>query len=174
LTQRFLPGAIRQCAYVVHDLDAAMVSWTNIGVGPWLTMRHITQPADYRGTSTAPTLSIAFANSGPLQLELIEQHDGSASVYREFLDGGHNGFHHLAWWAEDYDGALAAASDTASTPVHSGEANGVRFAYFEAGGATGPFLELMELTDTTRWLADTVAEAAASWDVATAPIRPLI
>ena len=52
----------------------------------------------YRGEPTEPVVSIAFANSGDLQVELIEQEDDAPSIYREFLDAGREGFHHLAWW----------------------------------------------------------------------------
>ena len=67
-----------------------------------MVLPHLKQSGSvYRGRPTEPVASIAFANSGELQIELIEQEDDSPSIYREFLDAGHDGFHHLAWWVED-------------------------------------------------------------------------
>ena len=33
-----LPGPIRQIGYVVTDLDRAIASWLELGVGPWFVM----------------------------------------------------------------------------------------------------------------------------------------
>ena len=65
--------------------------------------------SEYRGQKTAPVVSIAFANSGELQIELIQQEDESPSIYKEFTDGGGIGFHHVAFWSEDFDATVAAA-----------------------------------------------------------------
>jgi hypothetical protein len=170
-----LPGAVRQNGYVVRDVDTAMESWLAIGVGPWFTMREFPQQnGDYRGELCEPVLSIAFANSGSLQLELIQQHDDGPSIYREFLDAGREGFHHLAWWTEDFPGLMGRAEADAWPVVQSGDGNGVaHFAYFELDGATSTVIEVMELNDATRFLATTVADGAESWDGLTDPVRPL-
>ena len=82
-----LPGPIRQNGYVVRDLDRAIDAWLDVGVGPWLVLPHLTQTGSvYRGQPTEPVVSIAFANSGELQVELIEQEGASPSIYREFLE----------------------------------------------------------------------------------------
>ncbi len=170
-----LPGAIRQIGYVVRDLDAAMQSWCSLGVGPWLTMRNLEQPnCVYRGQPSEPTVSIAFANSGPLQVELIQLHDDGPSIYREFLDAGHEGFHQLAWWAEDFDGFMQRAEAAGWPVVFSGDGNGTtQFAYFELDTMISTIVEVMELNDATRGLADAVANAAAGWDGVTKPVRAL-
>ncbi len=171
----FLPGPIRQNGYVVRDLGHAIDGWLSAGVGPWLLLRHLTQTGSvYRGRLTEPVVSIAFANSGDLQVELIEQEDDSPSIYREFLDEGRQGFHHLAWWAEDFDAVAGAAGDAGWPLVHAGDTGGMaRFAYYDRGGATSTVVEVMELTDATRWLVSTVREAADNWD-GSDPIRNLV
>ena len=170
-----LPGAVRQNGYVVRDVDAAMESWLAVGIGPWFTMREFPQQnGDYRGELCEPVLSIAFANSGPLQLELIQQHDDGPSIYREFLDAGREGFHHLAWWTEDFPATMAKVEAARWPVVQSGDGNGVaHFAYFELDGATSTVIELMELNDATDLLASTVATGADEWDGTTDPVRPL-
>jgi hypothetical protein len=174
-TSGVLPGAVRQNGYVVRDVDAAITSWLAVGVGPWFTMREFPQQnGDYRGRLCEPVLTIAFANSGPLQLELIQQHDDGPSIYREFLDAGREGFHHLAWWTEDFPATMKAAEAAGWPVAQSGDGNGVaHFAYFELDGATSTVVELMELNDATRFLATTVAEGASAWDGVTDPVRSL-
>jgi hypothetical protein len=168
-----LPGPVRQNGYVVRDLAKAVDAWLEIGVGPWLLLPHLAQKGSvYRGQPTEPVASFAFANSGELQLELIEQEDDSPSIYREFLEAGGEGFHHLAWWVEDFDEASRAAGDAWSV-VHAGDTGGLaQFAYYDAGGVTSTVIEVMELTDATRWLATTVRDASVDWD-GSDPVRNL-
>ncbi len=174
LPRAILPGPIRQNGYVVRDLRRAIDAWLEVGVGPWLLLPHLAQAGSvYRGQSIEPVVSIAFANSGELQLELIEQENDSPSIYREFLDAGRQGFHHLAWWADDFEGVARAAEDAAWPMVHAGDGGGMaQFAYYDPGGVTSTVIEVMELTDATRWLTATVYDAAIDWDGAD-PVRNL-
>jgi hypothetical protein len=167
-----LPGTVRQNGYVVRDFDQAIEGWLALGVGPWLVLPATKQEGVfYRGQPTEPVVTIAFANSGELQIELIHQADDSPSIYREFLDAGHQGFHHLAWWAGDFAATMAATSVAGWTAVHGGDAGGAaRFCYFDLGGPTKTVVEVMELNDATRGLMDAVRNAAAEWD-GTDPVR---
>jgi hypothetical protein len=170
-----LPGPIRQNGYVVRHLGRALDAWLDAGVGPWLLLPHLTQVGSvYRGRPTEPVVSIAFANSGELQVELIEQEDDSPSIYREFLDAGGEGFHHLAWWTEDFAGVARGAEDAGWPVVHAGDTGGMaQFAYYDTGGITSTVVEVMELTDATRWMVATVREAATDWD-GSDPVRNLV
>ncbi len=173
-TDTVLPGVIRQLGYVVTDLDDGIRAWLALGVGPWLTIREIPQTGFvHRGRPTAPVLSIAFANSGPMQLELIQQHNEAPSAYREFLDTGRAGFHHLAYWATDFLASAAAATRAGWTTAQEGDGM-TRFAYYDADGTTATMLELMELTDATRGLDEMVSGAAREWDGRTDPVRPFM
>jgi len=175
MTAPVLEGAIRQIGYVVRDLDAAIASWCALGVGPWFTIRSMQQRGcRYRGALSEPTLSIAFSNSGPMQIELIQQHDDEPSIFREFLDAGHHGFHQLAWWVPDFDAMLARADAAGWSAVFSGDGGGAtRFVYFELDPTISTIIEVTELNDATRGLAELVERAAADWDGITDPVRPL-
>jgi len=67
-------GEIRQLGYVVPDIEAAMDYWTRVlGVGPFFYNERVPiQNYRYRGESYQPHNSVALANSGPLQVELIQ------------------------------------------------------------------------------------------------------
>lgn len=169
-----LPGVVRQTGFVVRDLDRAIAYWVDsLGVGPWITIGpFVLDPSSYRGRPVATPIRIALAQSGDLQIELIEALDDSASCYREFLDAGHEGLHHLAWWADDFDAVTAAAAAAGWETVQSGDLMGTRFCYLDTLVHPGTVAEVMELTDVTRWLAGHVRELAESWD-GTDPVRPL-
>lgn len=151
-----------------------MAAWLAAGVGPWLTIGPLEQAMVFRGEATTPTITIGFANSGDLQIELIEQTGDAPSAYQEFLDTGREGFHHLAWWAEDYDAAEAEIRAGGLEVVLEGDTGVARFLYAEADPRVATCLELMELNDMTGWLAREVKAAADGWDGATDPIRTLL
>lgn len=161
-----LPGTIRQIGHVVRDLDEALRHWVEVlGVGPWITLGSVMlDPSEYRGLQVATPVRIALANSGDLQLELIEPLDESPSCYREFLDAGHEGAHHLAWWTDDFDGVMHVVAATGLRVVQSGASMGTRFCYLDGESHLGTIAEVMELTDASRWIAEHVRESAEGWD----------
>jgi Glyoxalase/Bleomycin resistance protein/Dioxygenase superfamily len=170
-----LEGPIRQIGYVVRDLDAALQSWCALGVGPWFTIRNLEQKdCRYRGELREPTISLALANSGPMQIEVIQQHDDTPSIYREFLEAGNEGFHQLAWWVDDFDAMLQNAAIAGWPIVWSGDGGDVRFAYFEPEPGISTIFEVMELNDISRGMAELVASAADRWDRVTDPVRSLL
>lgn len=174
-TSQVLEGPIRQIGYIVRDLDAAVESWCAQGVGPWFTMRDVEQKdCSYRGTVVNATTSLAFANSGPMQIELIQQVDDNPSIYREFVDAHGEGFHQHAWWATDFDAVMQKADAAGSPVVWSGAGGTVRFAYFELDPRISTVVEVMELNESSQGLADLVAGAAAVWDGVTDPVRSLL
>jgi catechol 2,3-dioxygenase-like lactoylglutathione lyase family enzyme len=169
-----LPGPVRQNGYVVRDLDAAIEAWLGLGVGPWVTIGPLDQPMVFRGEPSDVTLTLAFANSGELQIELIRQTGDAPSAYKEFLDSGGEGFHHLAWWAEDFAEVRSAAEAAGWDIVFEGGPGGAtRFFYAEAPTVAATMVEVMELNELTRGLCDHVKEAADTWDGQTDPIRKL-
>ena len=167
-----LPGPIRQISYIVRDLDDAVQTWLAHGIGPWFILPNVRQRGGkFRGQPAEALLKLAFANSGELQIELIQQLDDTPSSYLEFLASGREGFHHLSFWADDFDAAQnAAAQQQHWDLVQSGNA---RSGYYDTGGVTSTIIEISELTDRWRWITDTIRDAAATWDGETDPIRTL-
>jgi hypothetical protein len=168
-----LTGAIRQIGYVVSDLDAAIAGWLKLGVGPWFVLRRISQCADYRGQRCEVEISIALANSGDLQLELIQQHGDGPSIYTEFLAEHGEGFHQFAFWPTEFDAAMAGVA-AAGWPVvwSSAEEGGVRYAYVEPPAPVATIVEVMEFNEMTAGLATFVREAAQGWD-GSEPVRAM-
>lgn len=168
-----LPGEVRQIGYVVTDLDDAIAGWLKMGVGPWFVIRDLPQRVTYRGAPCEVKLSLALSNSGDLQVELIQQLDDAPSVFTEFLGAAPGGgFHQLAYWAPDFDEAMAKIGAAGWPQVWSGgQGEGVRFAYFEPP-AGASVVEIMELTEASAGMAAYVREQAIGWD-GTDPVREL-
>jgi catechol 2,3-dioxygenase-like lactoylglutathione lyase family enzyme len=170
---RVLPGPIRQIGYIVSDLDTAIESWVNLGVGPWFVLRGIPIRALYRGEPCETAITMALANSGEMQIELIAQDDDTTSIYSEFLASGREGYHQLAYWSDDFDETMGAVAAAGWPVVWLGdESVGTRFAYVEPPNSPATIIEIMELNEATAGMGKFVSDAAAAWD-GTDPVRVL-
>lgn len=160
-------GPIRQNGYVVRDLERALAYWTGtLGVGPFYRIDEVpVRNFRFRGEPSQPRLTIALANSGGLQIELIQQHDDAPSMYREFLAAGHEGLQHVACWTDDFDAALKTAEARGFEIGQSGEIgrNG-RFVYFDVQEHPGTVLELSEISGPKGEFFARIRDEAADWD----------
>jgi hypothetical protein len=160
-------GAVRQNGYVVRDIEAAMKHWVEVlGVGPWFYLEHFPiTDFRYRDTPSPVDVSIALANSGTLQIELIEQRNDAPSMFRDFLDAGHEGLQHLAYWPVDFEDVLERALDRGCRIGQSGTSGNMGpFAYLQTEFHPGTVVELSKLTDARRHVFEGVAAAAVNWD----------
>jgi hypothetical protein len=166
-------GPIRQTAYVVRDIEAEMRRWVEeLGVGPWFYVeRAAIKDFVCRGKSSDPHVSIALANSGPHQIELIQQRDNAPTLYKEFTDAGRYGLHHIAYWTLEFDARLADLAKAGYQVAMSGSigANG-RFAYALKTDDPDTIIELSEIAGRKGKTFEMIAEAARTWD-GTNPIR---
>jgi catechol 2,3-dioxygenase-like lactoylglutathione lyase family enzyme len=175
-------GDVRQIAFVVRDVERALRYWTEtLGVGPFFVLRKFTPDSfRYRGEpSPPPELTIAFGNSGALQIELIQQHDDRPSAYRDFLASGREGLQHVSSWLTrgEYDATMARMLATGAVPAHEGafSGTGVRFAYFATDAATpgGIMYEIADIAEPQIYpMMQMIADAARGWD-GTDPVREL-
>ena len=103
-------GQIFQLGIVVPDIDASVRFYAGVlGIGPFTCSRGFRAPDGwYRGSRDMPELTLAHAYNGRLFVELIQQHDDTPSVYKEFIDKHGYGLHHygIAVSPEEYDKTL--------------------------------------------------------------------
>jgi hypothetical protein len=170
---RFL-GQIRQLGYVVHDIEAAMDQWSRtLGVGPWFYNPKVPiENYRYRGEAYAPHNSVALANSGFVQVELIQTRNDVPSMYRDFLQAGRTGLQHVAYWTAHYDDDLARLRAQGFAPVMSGEVGAQgRFVYFDTEFHPGTVIELSEVAGPKGRMFDMIRRASEDWD-GQDPVRP--
>ncbi|MCB8889646.1 VOC family protein [Vreelandella malpeensis] len=167
-------GNIRQLGYVVTDIEQAMVYWTDVmGVGPFFYNPRVPiENYTYDGDSFEVHNSVALANSGFIQVELIQTRNDAPSMYRDFMAAGHTGLQHVAFWTETYDADLAAMQARGHHVKMSGEvgANG-RFAYFDREYHPGTVIELSEVLGPKGDMFRRIREASEHWD-GRDPVRP--
>lgn len=156
-------------AYVVPDIQVAMRQYTDRGFGPIYLLDRIASDAICRGERCNPCISAAFFNSGNVQIELIQPHDNTPNAYREYLE--HNpqgGLHHIAYWTEDFEAALANAAAKGfhfSVVQEFVLPDGTPYEiYVELDAPTpGPLVQLM-VESPVRAFFERVAGDAATWD----------
>jgi hypothetical protein len=166
-------GQIRQNGYVVRDIESAMRHWTQtLGIGPFFYFERVPiEDFRYRSEPSPIEVSIALANSGPLQIELIQQRNAAPSMYRDFLAAGHEGLQHVAYWTETMDEDLARLSEAGLQVAQSGcIGKDGRFVYFATEQHPGTVVELSEISGLKGSFFARIAEAASAWD-GSDPIR---
>lgn len=167
-------GEIRQAGYVVEDIEAAMEYWSRVlGIGPWFYNPRVPiVNYTYHGEPYEVHNSVALANSGPLQMELIQTRNDAPSMYRDFLKAGRTGLQHVAYWTETYDADLARLLAQGFKPAMSGEVGEKgRFIYFDTEYHPGTVIELSEVAGPKGKLFKLIREASIGWD-GTDPVRP--
>jgi hypothetical protein len=168
-------GKIAQIGYVVEDIHASMDEWVRHGVGPWFYIDNVvTDYFRYHGNDSDMKMSVAIANSGDIQIELIQPRNDAPSVYKDFLDSGRQGAQHIAYWStnfqELYDTALAAGYTVAQEGSIGGEQG--RFAYLDTEFDQGTMIEISDISGPKGQMFAYVRDVAASWD-GTEPVRVL-
>ncbi|MDP1632625.1 MAG: VOC family protein [Caulobacter sp.] len=170
-------GPVRQNGYVVRDIEAAMAHWIEVlGVGPWYYIEQVKMDwFRHRGVDQTPQVSIALANSGDLQIELIQQRNAAPSMYLEFLDRHGEGLQHMSWWSMSYQADYDAALARGLTLGHEGQIGGPqgRFAYFDTDQVHGgTVVELSDVSGAKAAFFEHVRKASVDWDGGK-PIRPV-
>jgi hypothetical protein len=167
-------GEVRQAGYVVHDIQKEMRHWSEtLGIGPWFYAERVpVRNFMYRGQPSPIEVSVALANSGPLQIELIQQRNDAPSMYKAFLDAGRTGLQHLAYWTENFDEDLRRLAAHGLKVGMSGEVGERgRYVYYETETHPGTVIELSEIAGPKGRLFRMIREASIGWD-GSDPVRP--
>jgi catechol 2,3-dioxygenase-like lactoylglutathione lyase family enzyme len=160
---RNLPNGatVRQICLVVRDLERAIMQWSALGIGPWrvhdLGPNWVTDMR-FRGAPQQTAVKYASADTGDLNVELIEPGE-EPNVYTEHLDAHGEGLHHLGYFVEDIDAAIAEMASRGYKVVQSGRGLGVdgdgAYAYFDTVASLGCMLEAIQpprqLPEPIRW-----------------------
>jgi hypothetical protein len=166
-------GNIAQIGYVVRDIDAAMDNWVKHGVGPWFYVDRVqTDYFRYRGADSDMQMSVALANSGDVQLELIQPRNDAPSMYKDFLDSGREGAQHTAYWSNDFQALLDRALAAGYTIGQEGSIGGEqgRFAYLDTEVEQGTVIEISDISGPKGQFFQYIRDVAATWD-GSDPIR---
>ena len=162
-------GGVRQIGYVVKDIEKAMEHWLKIGVGPWFYKEDVgsTEFSYYGKPSRIPKVSIALANSGDMQLELIQQRDDAPSLYLDSLKKNGEIAQHIAYWTPDkFNEICMQLKDLGYIEGHAGRmgANRGPYAYFIHPDVPSAMLEISDSSGGKAEYFDQVRKAAENWN----------
>jgi hypothetical protein len=167
-------GEIKQIAYITRDFDAVIDFFIKTGIGPWfIAKKRPMRDVTYRGQRVDLEISLGMANSGPLQVEVIEPTNDAPSIYQDWLAKypGQLMVQHVAAWPADFAGADRRVLEAGYQSVMSANLPGGAFAYYEHPDHPEFVFETAELTDERRDIWGAIARAAQDWD-GQDPIRP--
>ena len=169
-------GKVCQNGYVVRDIEAALAHWTEVlGVGPFYYIERVECDwFTYKGEPSPVEMSIALANTGDLQIELIQQRNDAPSMYMDFLNAGREGLQHMSYWTTDYQAAYDRALAAGYKVGHEGQINGPdgRFVYFDTETHPGTVIEMSDISGAKGKFFEHIRQAAMDWDGSN-PIRPV-
>ena len=168
-------GSIIELCHVTRDLDAALVHWTGgLGAGPFFVFEVPVLPGQlYYGEPTEVSMRVGFGFSGGVLIELLQQTNGGASPFRDFLVERGEGLHHVMP-RTDFDLGHARLSAAGHRVAYSGTMpSGERFCLFDTRAANGAYVELMELSPAMLGSLARMEQAHRQWDGVTDPVRTM-
>lgn len=165
-------GPIMQNGFVVRDWRAAAMHWADkLGVGPFFVLEHIDfDVCRYKGEPADIDMTVAIAYTGGYQIELVQQHNDTPSIYTEFLAHNEPGLQHVGTVVDDLDAALDGNGLRDCIVQDGRTATGQRFAYVDTVLHNGTMIELIETNDDMQKAFAYMQKAAADWD-GSDPIR---
>ena len=137
---------VDQIGIVVKDIDRAIEYYSStFGWGPFRVQESEIKGFTHRGKKGNCRLKIAFARSGPVEIELIQVLEGE-TPHSEFLREKGEGLQHLRCSVDDIDNMLAElAKEGIETVFHQSLPQfGVSWAYLNTDKVGGVMLELIQ------------------------------
>jgi hypothetical protein len=154
-----------QIGHVVDDVLVAAARWARtFGIGPFHVLPIVEQQATYGGEIRTARIQVAVAQAGPVQIELIQQHCDTPTIFTEWSRGGTSAFHQIATLTSDYDGKTAHFRALGYSLAAESVAGGFRVAYVDTVADFGFYTEVVDappgFVDQVRAISDT----CAAWD----------
>jgi len=159
-------GKVMQLAYVPSDFDAALRYWTEtIGAGPFYRFDHVAvEGVKVRGVETQVDFSMALGYWGDLQIELIQQHCDTPSVYNSVAGAGQDGLHHVCILVDSLDEARSVCEAVGAEIVQETRVPGGCAIYVDSGGGPGTIVEIAEFPQALHDMFAFLREQARGWD----------
>ena len=98
-------GPMMQMAFVVDDFDEPINFWTKkMNIGPFFKLEHLNlKDVYYMDKPTELDFSVAIAYTGNMQIELVNQHCDTPSIYNEYVNNEKGPLHHLCTLTNDIE-----------------------------------------------------------------------
>jgi hypothetical protein len=97
----------------------------------------------YRGRDVVSTTKRGFSRNFNTQIEIIQHIEGE-NIYKEFLDEGREGLHHISLFVENMQSYLDKFQTFGYEVVYSGKIGKQNWAYLDTERDVGFLIELQE------------------------------
>jgi hypothetical protein len=163
-----------QLGHVVDDIVSAARRWSStFGIGPFHVLPVVDQQLTLGdGEVQTVRIQVAVAQAGPVQIELIQQHCETPSLYRDWSKDGTSAFHQVATVTTDYAGKKAHFEGLGYDIAAESLGGAIRVAYVDTVAAFGFYTEVVEHTPRFLEQLDAISRTCATWD-GTDPVRLL-
>jgi len=131
-----------QLGYVYKDIEKqAKIMESVFGVSKFTMVGPLILRINYRGEKAKITVRAAFAQYSETQLELIQLIEGD-SIYKEFLDQGREGLHHVLYRVDDLKAVINKYKENGIEVIQSGRIMSSSYAYMDTEKKLGIIIEL--------------------------------
>jgi len=135
---------VDQLGFIYRDIEnRARIMEEIFGFSKFIFGKPATYTFQYRGKESIVTIQIAFSGLGNAQFELIKWINGD-SVYKEFLDQGKEGLHHIAVYIEDTDSYLKKFEKNGIGILQPGTMFNTKYTFIDTEKEFGIIIELLE------------------------------
>ena len=135
---------VAQLGFVYKDIEEqAKIFETLFNVPKFAVIPETTDTVKYKGKDGEVNTKIALSRQFGLQIELI-QHMSGDCIYKEFLDQGREGFHHISLFIENIEAYIKYFEKQGYKMIYYGEIGKQVYAYFDTEKTLGMLLEIQE------------------------------
>ena len=135
---------VAQLGFVYKDIEKqAKIFETLFNVPKFAIIPETTEIVKYRGKEVEVRIKIAISRQFGSQIELI-QHISGECIYKEFLDQGREGLHHISLFIDNIEAYIEYFEKQGLEMIYSGSLGKQVYAYFDTEDTLGMLLEVQE------------------------------
>ncbi len=135
---------VEQLGFVYKDIEKqAKILETFFNIPKFAILPETTEIVKYRGKEVEVHIKLAISRQFKAQIELI-QHISGECIYKEFLDQGREGLHHISLFIENIEAYIEYFEKQGLEMIYSGSLGKQVYAYFDTEDTLGMLLEIQE------------------------------
>ena len=135
---------VDQLGFVYKDIEKqAKIFESLFNVPKFAVIPETRNMVTYRGNDEEVSTIYALSRQFNIQIELI-QHISGNSIYKEFIDQGREGFHHVSIFIENLEAYIEYFEKQGLETIYYGSIGKQVWAYFDTEETLGMLLELQE------------------------------
>jgi len=141
---------VMQLGYVFKDIKKqAMLMESLFGMPPFAFSEGEPETIVYRGKESVVHMSLSISRFFNTQLELLQWNSGEC-LYKEFLDQGREGLHHISLFVQDLDKYIEEINKMGIEIIQSGVTGPSHWVYLDTEETFGIIIEVQEIMSSGR------------------------